>query len=386
MPYAKQYFSAIGSAKGFTAGKLRSEDLKSCNALLVRSTTSVDAHLLRHAPNLQYVATATAGFNHLSLPDLKAANIQWYAAGGCNARAVAEYVLSTLYTLAQQHGFILGTKSVAIVGVGNVGRTLESFLAAIGITAILYDPPRASQEPAFESASFTQVLNADIISLHVPLIRSGQYATEHMFNAKVLQQMRPEQILMNASRGEVLDNQALLQLMQQCKQQMPIVCLDCWEHEPNIERALIEHLSFATAHIAGHSLEGKARGTDMVYQDLCRFLHMAPVHQLNDFLPIFNDNLSDPEILVKTRAHPTVNKSLDQTHQTIVSETIKCMYDIEKDDSFFRRYMAHSASFSEIRSRYPVRREWPAAKITINNERAAQTLQKLGFRLANDSK
>ncbi|WP_371195856.1 4-phosphoerythronate dehydrogenase [Glaciecola sp. SC05] len=378
MPYAAEYFTSLGETKAFTAGRLSEQDLAKCEALLVRSTTTVDAQLLQRAPNLRYVATATSGFNHLSLSDIEAANIKWYAAGGCNARAVAEYILASMFMLAERQGFMLQDKTVGIVGLGNVGQALEALLQALDIHMVKYDPPRAELDASFVSASFEEVISADIISLHVPLTRSGNYPTEHMFNAEVLEKLTAQQILINACRGEVLDNQALLIGMRANREKMPTVGLDCWENEPTIERELIPYLAFATAHIAGHSLEGKARGTDMVYRDLCRFLSIEAEHQLSDFLPRYE--------AVAIDAENSNNAKINLSHQTIVSQSIKSMYDIENDDSFFRRYMANSRSFSEIRRSYPVRREWPAAKITISNKCAAQTLKKLGFRLANDSK
>lgn len=377
MPYADHYFSDFDNAKAFTAGHLFEQDLAKCTALFVRSTTTVDASLLQKAPNLRYVATATAGFDHLSLNALKEAKIESYVAAGCNARAVAEYVLASLYTLAERHSFRLQDKTVGIVGVGKVGAALAQLLSALDIVTINYDPPRAQRDEAFTSAEFEEVLSADIISLHVPLVRSGAYPSYHMINNEVLARLHSKQIIINACRGEVLDNQALLSAMKNRHQQMPLVCLDCWENEPNIDRALIPYLSLATAHIAGHSLEGKANGTDMVYQDFCRFLSIKPTRRLDDFLPAY---LLDETIF---------NKINHQNHaasiQTIVSECIKCMYDIENDDSFFRLYMAKSMSFSEIRRSYPVRREWPATSIKITNDKAAHTLKNLGFKLASDS-
>ncbi|MFC4699744.1 4-phosphoerythronate dehydrogenase [Glaciecola siphonariae] len=378
MPYAKEYFRGLGQALPFTAGALDNTLLANCEALLVRSTTKVDAALLNEAPNLRYVATATAGFNHLSLTDLTARGIHWYSAGGCNARAVAEYVLACLYVLAQRDGFLLSNKTVAVVGVGNVGSTLKSLLQSVGIKVIAYDPPRATRDPAFISAEFSQVLKADIISLHTPLVKDGDFPTEHMFDASVLETLGPQQILINACRGEVLDNAALLALMRKDQSSMPKVILDCWEHEPEIDRELLPYITFASAHTAGHSLEGKARGTDMVYADLCRFLSLPLTLTLEDFLPVFS--------LSAEQTQKLHDVSASESTQTIVCESIKCMYDIENDDSFFRRYMAKSHSFSELRRNYHVRREWPAAKIAIQNKKAASVLGELGFKLANDSK
>jgi erythronate-4-phosphate dehydrogenase len=380
MPYGDKYFSSLGQAKSFTSGDLKPADLNECEALLVRSTTKVDSALLAQAPNLKFVATATAGFDHLSLVALEAANISWCAAGGCNAQAVAEYVVAALYFLGERDGFNVGKKSVAVVGVGNIGKALSAMLRAIDVQVIEYDPPRALRDKTFRSASFSEVLEADVISLHVPLVLPAQnghnYPTEHMFDYSVLANLRAEQILINACRGEVVDNKALLDLFQNKPSDMPTVVLDCWENEPTIEAGLIPHLALCTAHIAGHSLEGKARGTDMVYAELCGFLGLVPEHQLLDFLPALEPNLAFQHALSK------VDPSFSS--QTIVSQCIRSMYDIENDDSFFRRYMAESASFSEIRRNYPVRREWYAKNLSINHDQAATVLRNLGFTIADD--
>jgi erythronate-4-phosphate dehydrogenase len=380
MPYGDEYFSSLGHAKPFTAGDLKQADLSECEALLVRSTTQVDAAILAQAPKLKFVATATAGFNHLSIDLLEAANIAWYAAGGCNAHAVAEYVVAALYFLGERDGFDLIKKSVAVVGVGNIGTALSAMLRAIDVQVIEYDPPRAQRDKTFRSASFSEVLAADVISLHVPLVLpahdGNNYPTKHMFDYSVLSNLRAEQILINACRGEVVDNKALLQLFREMPSAMPTIVLDCWENEPTIEVGLIPHLALCTAHIAGHSLEGKARGTDMVYAELCRFLGIVPEHQLLDFLPAFEPDLGFQKMLS--------NVDLATSSQTIVSQCIRSMYDIENDDSFFRRYMAESASFSEIRRNYPVRREWYALNLSTNHKQAATMLRNLGFTIADE--
>ncbi|MBT1450976.1 4-phosphoerythronate dehydrogenase [Glaciecola sp. XM2] len=379
MPYAREYFSTLGDAKAFIAGNINPQDLANCEALLVRSTTQVDAKLLANSPKLKFVATATAGFNHLATDELERRNIQWYAAGGCNANAVAEYVIAALFHLGNRDEFDPRSKSVAVVGVGNVGKALCRLLRALDIEVVTYDPPRAKRDPSFHSASFEQVLGADIISLHTPLVKSNggenAYPTEHMFDKNVLSRLQPNQILINASRGEVVDNTALLTLLSSSRQ-APTFVLDCWENEPEIERALIPHLALCTAHIAGHSLEGKANGTHMVYERLCAHLNRPATLKLEDFLPPFELPASTLKTLESVNSHDSI--------QTIVSQCIGSMYDIENDDSFFRRYMAKSTSFAEIRRQYPVRREWYALKVSIQQQKAATVLRDLGFTIAND--
>nr|WP_136249748.1 4-phosphoerythronate dehydrogenase [Ningiella ruwaisensis] len=392
MPYAEHFFPELGNARAFSAGHLGPQDLADCEALLVRSTSKVDKTLLDQAPKLKFVATATAGFNHLDLNALKQRNITWYAAGGCNARAVAEYVISTLFTLAEKEQFQLSRKTIAIVGVGNVGSTLSKLLNALALKVIEYDPPRALRDSDFTSASFEDVLNADVISLHVPLVNTDEvpkaHHTYHLLGENELNKLKPSQIVINACRGEVLDNEALLALANEKSQSstklpelLPTFVLDCWENEPYINKALLPYVRYATAHIAGHSLEGKANGTEMVYQALCQFLKQAPKTRLVDFLPAYS---VDTELLAFL-AQPKNRYA----NQTIVANCIKSLYDIENDDSFFRHHMAKSETFSAIRQNYPIRREWPAATIKIKansaGEQVANILEKLGFSLFYDT-
>ncbi len=181
---------------------------------------------------------------------------------------MAEYVLSSLVILSEKYNFSLKDKTVGIIGGGNTGtRTSEKF-KALGIDYKICDPLLAEQGDSREFVTIEEILSCDIISLHVPLTRTGEHPTYHLLNEERLKQLKPEQILINACRGEVIDNQALLALKQDGYETKLV--LDVWENEPNILMPLIEYAEIASAHIAGYSLEGKSRGTEMLYQALCR--------------------------------------------------------------------------------------------------------------------
>ncbi|MDT0581900.1 4-phosphoerythronate dehydrogenase [Brumicola blandensis] len=374
MPYADEFFSDLGVAESFTAGELRTDQLRDVDALFVRSTTKVDGQLLSEATRLRFVATATAGFNHLDTSLLKERGIKWYAAGGCNAVAVAEYVLNAIYHLAKQDGFIPQDKTVAIVGAGNVGSAVAERLRILGISCALYDPPLEKSGDPRAFVSFDSVMQADVICLHTPLVDEGEFPTRDMFELSRLSQLRKSQYLINACRGEVVNNQDLLSLFEQGRA-LNIV-LDVWEHEPLIEKRLIPYLRLATAHIAGHSIEGKARGTSMVYDAFCAFSGTPITKQLSDYLPI------DDRVIA-------LDSKEDSFHQ--VFHMLKHMYDIEKDDGNFRSRMAKSEAFAEIRQNYPQRRECSAAKVhfngaqseTNNNKTMVSTAAALGFLIAN---
>lgn len=251
------------------------------DALLVRSVTRVDQALLADSP-VQFVGTATIGTDHVDQAYLAQRKICFSNAPGCNADAVVEYVLSCIFLLAAQQGFNPAERVYGIIGVGNVGGRLQRRLQALGYKVLLNDPPRAEQESGFvELDSLLQ--QADIICAHTPLTRSGKHPSYHLLGSEQLGRLRENAILLNAGRGPVIDNTALLQIGRQ-RSDLTFV-LDVWEHEPAVDPALAQRCAIVSPHIAGYSLDGKIRGTYMLYQALCRHLGEACGESLNDFLP-----------------------------------------------------------------------------------------------------
>lgn len=374
MPYADAFFSGLGEAKAFESGSLTCEVLVDIDALFVRSTTKVDAELLQKANKLQFVATATAGFNHLDIDYLEQNNVKWYAAGGCNATAVAEYVMSAIFQLASEDKFDPFIKKVAIIGAGNVGTALADILKGLQINCVLCDPPLQKTGDQRSFVNFEAAMQADIICLHTPLVTKGDFSTLHMFGNDELLTLSEHQYLINACRGEVIDNDALLSCFEMGKKLN--VVLDVWENEPLIKHKLISHVRIATAHIAGHTLEGKARGTSMVYDAFCSHVNKQNVLKLEQFLPDFKKNLC-------------VDPSFSTFKQLF--QMVKYMYDIKKDDGIFRARMAKSEAFADIRKHYPMRREFNAAQIEFaagiahkkNNKNVALIAASIGFKIAN---
>ena len=230
--------------------------------------TQVNNKLLAHANKLSFVGTATIGIDHIDTQLLDDKNIAFSSAPGCNAIAVAEYVISSLFALSQENARPLSGQTIGIVGVGNIGSCLAQKLKALNVTVLLCDPIKHEQGLLREHVALDELLaQSDIVTFHVPLIKNGEHKTLHMMNKERLKALKPGLTLINASRGDVIDNQALLEIMQ-AGADLDLV-LDVWEKEPNILTELLEHVRYASVHIAGHTLEGKARGTQMLYQKLC---------------------------------------------------------------------------------------------------------------------
>ncbi len=371
MPFAVEFFQDFGELIPFAGRALTAEQVKDADVLLVRSITQVNASLLEKNSQLQFVGTATIGVDHIDQAYLSTRNIPFFSAPGCNAISVAEYVISVLVVLAERYQINLLELSVGIIGAGNTGSRLSEKLTALGIKHVLHDPILAQQgvdKRAF--VSLEQALACDVISLHVPKVMTGEHPTYHLINASVLARLKPEQILINACRGEVIDNCALLKLKQQGH---PLkVVLDVWENEPHILTELIEYCELTTAHIAGYSLEGKARGTEMLYQALCHQLALPVEKSLADFLP--KSGISKIEI----------NRQFDEI---LLNQLVKIVYDVRRDDGLFRQQIQRSVSdgnaFDFIRKSYPVRREFSSVQIDLIDQVKADEVHLLGFNNGN---
>ena len=245
--------------------------VEGADALLVRSVTPVNADLLANG-SIKFVGTATIGTDHIDTALLRERSIGFAYAPGCNANAVVDYVLATL--LAEYSWAQLAQKSIGIVGCGNVGRRLLAALAHFGLRSVVYDPLldlQACSEKfdARMARSLDEILLCDIISLHVPLTRDGQHPTWHMFDRERLVKLAVGTLLINTSRGAVVDNAALLQLAS--GRDDLCIALDVWECEPRPDAELVARANYATPHIAGYSSAGKLRGTYMIANAMREF-------------------------------------------------------------------------------------------------------------------
>lgn len=364
MPHALELFAEFGEVIPLSGRHMQAADLQDADVLLVRSVTRVDAALLATSPRLGFVGTATIGTDHVDKALLAERDIPFFSAPGCNKYSVGDYVLSALLVLAERHELTLREMSLAVIGAGNTGECVAGKAEALGMRVLRCDPPRArAAAQAGEAGAFVDyqsALGADIVSFHVPITCEGPDATFHLLDEQVIAARPAGQILINASRGEVWDNQALL-ARQQGPQPLRLV-MDVWEGEPEPLRALVPHTEIATPHIAGYSLEGKARGTWMLYQALCQQLGRTPRQDLQSLLPV-------PEVRALTPGQPT--------DQALIKQLVHLIYDVRRDDARFRNRIEVPGSFDEQRKHYPERRE--LSSLQVCGPFAGDTLARLGF-------
>ena len=369
IPCVEEAFASLGEVTLLPGRGMRPEQLKNADILLVRSVTAVDRALLQHSP-VRFVASATIGFDHVDRRYLRQRGIGFATAPGCNATSAAEYVVSALLVLAERKGFELAGKSVGIIGCGNVGSRVRAKLSALGMHCSINDPPLQAQGGHDDFVSLDEVLQADIVSVHVPYTRDGHYPTHHLVDAPVLRKLQPGAVFINTSRGAVTDNSALDALLAE-RDDLSVV-LDVWEGEPAISASLLQRVELATPHIAGYSLDGKLRGTEMIYQSACLWFGQPVQWRAADNLP----------------AGSPVN--CDETGEAAAAAMLHRLvfdsYDIRADDARLRKMLALSREeqpvyFDRLRKEYPVRREFSASSVRVDGAgcECETLLRGLGF-------
>ncbi|PYE40835.1 4-phosphoerythronate dehydrogenase [Psychrobacter fozii] len=311
--------------------------------LLIRSVTQVNEALLANNDSVQFVGSATIGTDHVDQDYLMQRHITFANAAGCSKHSVAQYVLTAALTLRPQYW--QQSITLGIIGLGNIGSTLVQYANDLGWQVLGYDPLLPKSK--LNNASLEQVLSqSDVVSLHVPLTdkkseanpRGSNYPTRHLIDAEALAMMPADTMLINSARGPVIEADALVADIERTGRQ---VVLDVFEHEPQIAERLLSKLAFATPHIAGYTVEGKLRGTQIIYDALCEKLAVLPTQTMHALLPL---NLF---LWSELKAHP--------------DRLIK-FYDIQQDDASLRSKeidgQIDGADFDGLRRDYHLRREW----------------------------
>jgi len=376
IPYVQEAFGGLGQVTTLPGRLITSSDLRDAHILLVRSITKVNAALLQDTP-IQFVGTASAGIDHIDTVYLRRKQIQFASAAGANANSVAEYVVTALLLMAKENKMALRGKTIGIIGVGHIGSLVQAKADTLGMKAVLYDPPLARiKGPAYQSPLDT-VLGCDVVTFHVPLILHGPMKTFHFLNEQTVARLPATSLVINTSRGEVIDTQSLLNHW--CKARNGATILDVWEHEPDIHWDLFDHVSIGTPHIAGHSQDGKVAGTVMLYKAVCRFLHVKPTWNPSDSLS------------PKREPVQTVNAE-GKSNQDILCELATAAYHLTEDHARMA-YVLHvppekrPQEFDRLRKEYPIRREFHC--LTVNLLKADKELHRqvrgLGFSVVSSA-
>jgi erythronate-4-phosphate dehydrogenase len=354
----------------YVPGKLiNSEMLKDSDAMLIRTRTKCSDSLLE-GTSVKFIGTATIGFDHIDIQYCNRHNIIWTNAPGCNSSSVQQYVAAALLKISSELHFNLKDKTLGIVGVGNVGSKVEKFARTLGMKVLLNDPPREREEGGKNFQSLDTILSeSDIVTLHVPLNVVNEDNTYHLFDEESFEQMRKGAWFINSSRGEVTDTKALKKALGSGK--LGGAVIDVWENEPDIDAGLLHQAFITTPHIAGYSTDGKANGTAMVVNFLCKILNLPLENWYPNNIPV----PSSQNIIIDCSG---------KSDEEIVREAVSHTYNIDEDVA---RLRINPFDIEKQRGDYPIRREFTSYTVNLvkAKEKVRTMLETLGFKVSPGS-
>ena len=334
-------------------------DVADADAIITRTRTRCDASLL-DGTSVRGIFTATIGYDHIDTAYCRERGIYWTNAPACNSLSVEQYVASALACLRLKHGVVLKGKTVAVVGVGNVGRLVAALCEKLGMRVLRVDPPRADAEGADGFTPYYDALaEADIVTYHTPLSPRGSHPTLHLLDSRAVAQMRPGVIVINSSRGPVCGTRTLVSGLRNGR--IGHAVIDVWENEPDISRDLLSMATVATPHIAGYSTDSKLRGTQMAVEALCRHFDVTT--------PWVAPELPAP-------AEPVFDPTDAADEEEAVCRLFLHVYDIEADMVALR---TRTEEFERLRGDYHLRREIGSFRLA-EGARYGEFLRKFGVK------
>lgn len=339
IPFIKEAIEQIADEVIYAPGKDFSPELvKDADALIIRTRTRCNRELLQGS-KVRFIATATIGYDHIDTDYCRQAGIAWANAPGCNSASVEQYLQSSLLLLQLLKGKKLSDMTIGIVGVGNVGGKVTRLSRELGMRVLLNDLPREEKEGNTSFAPLqTLAQECDIITFHVPLYKEGRFKTFHLADDAFFSSLKRSPVIINTSRGEVIETDALLKALEAGRVSNPII--DVWENEPDINLILLDKVFIGTPHIAGYSADGKANATRMSLHSLCRHFGIEA-----DF------DITPPE-----PENPVITAGTE-------AEAYLQIYDPRRDCAALR---ANPELFEKLRGDYPLRREKEAYKIGLH--------------------
>jgi len=368
MPLLAETFGQHGELHLLDGREICAADLAGAEVLLVRSVTRVNQSLLS-GTGIRFVGSATIGIDHMDTAWLETNKIAWAHAPGCNANAAAQYALAMMWLACERLRRDFRQQTVGIIGRGNVGRRLEHLLKVLNIPVMACDPPLQDQARGdlhgHQFVSMNEACANSIISLHVPLTTSGKYPTKNLLDSRQLEKLQPNTLLVNTSRGAVIEKTGLLAKLYSGQLQ---AALDVWPDEPLIEAEMLDVVSVATPHVAGYSREGKQAGTEMIYKAFCKELALdASSNRVPEFETI-------------TLGFPSATLSDEALKQSIQSSS-----QVARDDAALRKLAPFEpgdkrVQIDSLRAAYPERYEFKSHLICGMAEADANLLGQLGFK------
>lgn len=365
IPFLKGVLEPYCNIEYMSPAQITRESLNGADALIIRTRTKCNAQLLE-GTGVKFIATATIGHDHINAEYCSKNNIKWVNAPGCNSASVNQYITSALLSFQERLDIKLSDMTIGIIGVGNVGSKIEKTAGLLGMKVLLNDPPRFRNENNPKFVPLDKIIeSADIITFHVPLNKGGADNTFHLADKQFFSKLSKPVILINSSRGEVVEGDALKEAIKAGK--ITASVLDVWENEPGIDNELLRMVDIATHHIAGYSSDGKANGTSVCVNAVSEFFNLG---MRKNWYPENIPVPFDPTELIIDCSGLTIEK--------VVYMAVNHTYDIMFDDAELKRF---PENFEKLRDYYRIRREFQAFKIVLQNSTpaAGKLLAAMGF-------
>jgi erythronate-4-phosphate dehydrogenase len=373
IPFAAEALGSLGEVTLLPTHEITPGSVRGADALIIRSETKVNRARLDGSA-VRFVGTSTIGTDHIDTGYLADRGIAFTSAPGSNANSVKEYVLAALLAVCRRLGWTLEGRTLGVVGVGNIGRRVATMAEKLGMRVLRNDPPLARQtgDPLYHSLD--ELMEADILTLHVPLTRDGQDPTLHLFNAARLRSMKRDAVLINSSRGPVVDNAALAEVL--AGGYLGAAVLDVWEGEPRLDPGLLASVAIGTPHVAGYSLDGKVNAIVMVRAGLAQFARAKPSWNPASLLP------PGPAGPISVAAGSA---------EGALEAAVLAFYDILRDDRDLRPVLRlpeqqRPAFFQGLRTAYRIRREFSTAPVRLEGSARvwSQRLRAAGFAVVEE--
>ncbi len=361
MPLIEELFSPFCVVKTFPGREIDAAKIAAADILLIRSVTQVDGHLLNNS-QIKFVGSATIGLDHIDTDLLDRMGVKWAYAPGCNARAVGEYVVTVLLSYLLEKQVAASACTLGIVGYGNTGAWVAKLATVLGFNIVVCDPYKeVSNYPNVKIDTLLQ--SVDMVSFHTPLTTTGRFPTWHLGNMERLSQLKTGALIINASRGSVLDFSALKAVL--VKRSDLQIVLDVWEPEPMFPSEMLPYVRLATPHIAGYSQEGKARGTEMLFFSCAEFFGW--------------DIKAKSKTTLVSIPYPECVNTLEDLLRLLLHAC-----PLERDDAMMRELSndtpeVRAQGFDRLRKEYPPRHEFWRYAVTSQHQEMLETLRLLGF-------
>ena len=360
-----ELFGGLAKITRVNGRSISSDQVANADALVLRSTAKVTPALLKGS-KVQFVGTCTIGTDHLATDYMDANSIVWRNAPGCNAAGVVDYVIACLNHAWQTLGIDPRQQTIGIVGAGNVGGQLAQRLQKAGFNLLQCDPPKADAGHQGYVELDELLARCQIVCLHTPLTKTGSHSTENLLHEQRIKNLAKGTVLISAGRGEVVDQQALLE-RQKTHHDLHLF-MDVWHQEPNIDKSLFDYCHCVTPHIAGHSLEGKIRGTYLIYKDFCKHFGLPIKNNLDDLIPKLDLSV--------------LQLNSGETAKEVLALACSNVYPLMEDNARMRE----DNDFDWLRKNYPVRREFSSLKLRgITDAKSSAMMSGLGFGIAHET-